>query len=106
MYCSELLKFVRDVYNYEIEVVYGYKYERGVNTLGGFVDKYYSIKSGLNKDTTINRATAKLLLNGAFGRTGLKLDETVIEIVDSEKSKELQAKYDVKRIIEYSPYVH
>lgn len=106
MYCSELLKFVRDVYNYEIEVLYGYKYERGLNCFAGFVDKYYDIKSGVNKDTSINRATAKLLLNGAFGRAGLKHDETVIEIVDSITSKKLQEKYDVKRIIEYTPNVH
>lgn len=106
MYCSELLKYVRDIHKYEIEVLYGYKYKPGYDTLSGFVDKYYEIKSGTNADTSINRATAKLLLNGAFGRTGLKLEESVIEIVDSEKSKELQLKYNVIRIIEYTPEIH
>lgn len=106
MYCSELLKYVRDVHKYEIEVLYGYKYKAEDKTFTEFVDKYYGIKSGANADTSINRATAKLLLNGAFGRMGLKLEETVIEIVDSEKSKELQLKYNVIRIIEYTPELH
>ena len=106
MYCSEILKFVRDRYKYEVEVIFGYKYKRGLNIFADFVDKYYDIKSGFNKDTNINRSTAKLMLNGAFGRTGLKLDESVVEITTSERSKELQTKYNVKRILERSPDIH
>lgn len=99
MYCSEMLKYVRDVYNYEIEVIYGYKYDRCENIFGDFIDKYYDIKSGLNKDTTINRSTSKLILNSAFGRTGLKLDESVVELVTANKSKDIQIKYNVKKLL-------
>jgi len=106
MYCSEILKYVRDKYNYDIEVIYGYKYERCENIFGGFIDKYYDIKSGVNKDTNINKSTSKLVLNSAFGRTGLKLDESTVEIVSSNRSKELQNKYNVKKILERSPDLH
>jgi hypothetical protein len=92
MYCSELLKYVRDVYKYEVEVIYGYKYERGEDIFGGFIDKYYKIKSGLDKNSTINKSTSKMILNSAFGRYGLKLDENVVALVTAEKSKELQLK--------------
>lgn len=106
MYCSEILKYVRDVYNYEIEVIYGYKYDRCENIFGDFIDKYYDIKSGVNKDTDINKSTSKLMLNSAFGRTGLKLDESTVELVTAKKSKDLQIKYNVKKIIERSPDLH
>ena len=98
MYSSEILKYVRDVHNYKIEVIFGDKFKHDTSVFDKFVHKYYAIKSGRNSNTSINRETAKLLLNSGFGRTCMNLDNHEVVIVSSEEAKLLQLKYHVKSI--------
>ena len=106
MYCSELLKYVRDVHNYKIRVLYGYKFENTHDLFTEYVNKYYNIKSRMNDNISINRTTAKLMLNSLYGRTGMRIDDIRTELTDSETSALLQKKYDVKSLIQLTPDTH
>ena len=104
-YSSELLKYVRNVWGYKIHVFYGYKFNKGVSIFEKFVDKYYRIKAGYDKHLNINRDTSKLMLNSSYGRTGMKLDDVETKFVTSKESKELQSKYQVIDVIQFTPEI-
>jgi len=93
------------VWGYKIHVFYGYKFNKGESIFDKFVDKYYRIKAGLDKHLNINRDTSKLMLNSCYGRTGMKLDDVEIKFVTSKESKELQRKYQVIDIIQFTPEI-
>jgi hypothetical protein len=44
----------------------------------------------------MERATAKMILNGVYGRLGMKPDQDIIEIVNSSKAEEILSKFNVK----------
>jgi hypothetical protein len=96
---------VRDVWGYKIHVFYGYKFNKGVSIFDKFVDKYYRIKSGLDKHLNINRDTSKLMLNSCYGRTGMKLDDVETKFVTSKKSALIQSKYQVVDVIQFTPEI-
>ena len=99
MYCSEILKYVRDVHGYTVKVIYGFKFEKGERVFGDFPDKYFDIKSGNNTSVSISRPSAKLLLNSGFGRTALKIDGHTIKLFTHDKSREIQLKHHVRNVI-------
>jgi len=49
-YFSEELKFVRDTYGYEIDVIGGVKFEKGYDVFTDFITRYYDIKSKKDKN--------------------------------------------------------
>lgn len=94
-YCSELLKYVRDVYNYKINVYYGYKYDKSDGIFTDYVDKFYNIKAGCDPLSTISRNTSKLLLNGLYGRSGMKPNLSKTKIFTTAEADIIHAKYNV-----------
>lgn len=98
MYCSEILKYVVEKYGYVVQVLYGYKFTKTSNLFESFINKYYNIKSGKSNNININRSTAKLLLNSAYGRMGMKIDNSTVEYVDEKKLPEIESMYVIKTL--------
>ena len=94
-YFSEELKDVRDNFGYKIKVIHGYKFKRGVNLFKNFVSKYYNIKAGFDLTTTIDRPTAKLLLNGGYGRFGTRLDSVQTKIIKKEDYSDIALRHEI-----------
>jgi hypothetical protein len=76
------LKYAVDSGFYQVEVIHSYKFERGVDIFKDYVEKYYGIKSR-TRTSTMGRPTAKLLLNGLYGRFGMNPHVTQATIVTS-----------------------
>jgi hypothetical protein len=93
-YFSEEVKLAMS-FGYNVIVHYGYKFERTPNLFDSFINKYFSIKAGLN-NITMDRTTAKMILNSLAGRLGMKPYQDTIEIVDSTRAEEILSKYNVK----------
>jgi hypothetical protein len=93
-YLSEELKLAIS-FGYTVKVFYGYNFERTSNIFSSFVNKYFDIKAGLS-NINMERATAKMILNGVYGRLGMKPDQDIIEIVNSSKAEEILSKFNVK----------
>jgi hypothetical protein len=82
-------------FGYNVKVHCGYKFDKTENVFTDFVNKYYSIKSGLS-DIQMDRTTAKLLLNSLYGRLGLNQHSDTIRIVDSKQAEFILSRYVVK----------
>jgi hypothetical protein len=79
-YFSEELKYAIESGYYQVEVIHSYKFERGVDIFKDYVEKYYGIKSR-TRTSTMGRPTAKLLLNGLYGRFGMNPHVTQSTII-------------------------
>ena len=93
-YFSEEAKLAKS-YGYNIKVLYGYKFDKSENIFNSFITNYFNIKAGLS-NINMDRTTAKLLINSLYGRLGMKPYQDIIEIVDSNKAKDILSKYNVK----------
>nr|YP_010130190.1 hypothetical protein KQ422_mgp108 [Clavaria fumosa]QPZ51092.1 hypothetical protein [Clavaria fumosa] len=93
-YSSELLRYARDIYNVNVIVHYGYKYNRTPDLLKKYVFKYYDLKKK-SYDNEGKKLIAKLMLNSLYGRWGLKYISSRTEIVTTKKAKEISLKYQV-----------
>lgn len=93
-YFSEEVKLAVK-YGYGIKVLYGYKFDKTENVFKDFVNKFYSIKSGTSA-TTMDRTTAKLLLNSLYGRLGMNPQLDIAKVVSSEEAVNISSKFQVK----------
>lgn len=89
IYFSELLIASLE-YGYKIEILGGYKFERGQNVFKEFVIKNYNnrLKAKKNNNTSL-QYIYKFILNSLYGRFGMKEIEYRLEIVDKDKAKTL-----------------
>jgi hypothetical protein len=82
IYWSELLKASRD-YNYKIEVLGGFKFDKGENIFSSFVNNIYEKRiEAKEKGFNSLQLTYKLILNALYGRFGMKDLENKLEIVN------------------------
>lgn len=93
-YLSEEIKFARSK-GYKITVHYVYKFDRIEGIFNNYVKTFYDIKEGFNKDSSIDRMTAKFLLNALSGRFGLKPTTDNIDSVDSKNREIIEKKFNI-----------
>jgi dsRNA-specific ribonuclease len=88
MYFSEELKQVKDLYGYEIQVHWGYQFEKGELVFHDFVNHFYEIKNDSKKLPEL-QFSAKLILNSLHGRLGMQEFKDATKVVSREKSEEI-----------------
>lgn len=74
-------------YGYTFEIIKGYEFERG-DIFSAYVNKMYNLRLEYAKGTPMN-LIAKLLMNSLYGKFGMKLESTVIDMYDSNNEFEL-----------------
>lgn len=80
-FSEELLKAQELGYNFKF--IKGLKYDRG-DVFGEYVDKIYEFRlKNPNKKTPLN-VTGKILLNGLYGKFGIRMENESIKIVNSK----------------------
>lgn len=94
-YFSEELKLAKSL-GYQITVHYGYKFEKTESVFNNYVNKFYNIKAGLDLNNSMDRVTAKLLLNSLYGRLGMNQTLDYIEVHNSKSAQDILLKYQVK----------
>lgn len=99
IYFSELLK-ESILYGYKINVIWGYKFDRGKDVFKNYVDEMYNgrLKAKLDKNNSL-QFIFKLLLNSLYGRLGMKEIENKLKILSKEDANNFMTK---KNIIFYS----
>ena len=74
-------------FGYTFEIIKGYQFETG-DLFSGYVNKMYSLRSQFEKGHPMN-LIAKLLMNSLYGKFGMKMERTVVDIfnlnVDADK---------------------
>jgi hypothetical protein len=70
--------------NYNVEIICGYKFNRGENVFKEYVEKFYGIKAGTIK-SPMGTNTSKLLLNTLYGRLGMDPYKTISIVLPDEK---------------------
>jgi hypothetical protein len=99
LYFSELLKESMK-YGYIINVIWGYKFERGKDVFKNYVEELYKgrLQAKLNDNNSL-QLSYKLLLNSLYGRFGMRDIENKLKILNKEEAEKLMTK---KNIIFYS----
>ena len=87
LYFSELLKNSLN-YGYKIEIIGGFKFERGVGIFNEFVNKIYEkrLQDKLEGNNAL-QFTNKLKLNSLYGRMGMRNIENKTVIVNKDKAE-------------------
>ena len=74
-------------FGYTFEILKGYQFETG-DLFSGYVNKMYSLREEYPKPHAMN-LIAKLLLNSLYGKFGMKVERTIVDIfnlnVDADK---------------------
>jgi len=68
-------------YGYTFEILHGYQFETG-NIFENYVLKMYNLRQEYDKSNAMN-LIAKLLMNSLYGKFGMKLDSTEIDMYDT-----------------------
>lgn len=68
-------------YGYSFEILKGYEFERG-NIFSEYVLKMYNLRQEYVKGHPMN-LIAKLLMNSLYGKFGMRLESTIIDIYDT-----------------------
>nr|YP_010296717.1 DNA polymerase [Polyozellus multiplex]UMI33310.1 DNA polymerase [Polyozellus multiplex] len=92
-YFSEEIKYAESL-GYNIIVHYGYKFDKTDNVFTNFVNKFYAIKSNKN-EISMDRTTAKWLLNSLYGRLGMRQHNDNIAIVNNIEAESILSKYQL-----------
>lgn len=75
-------------YGYTFDIIKGYEFEKGY-IFKEYVDKMYSLRMEYPKGHPMN-LIAKLLMNSLYGKFGMRLESTIINIYDSTNETELE----------------
>nr|QWO71429.1 DNA polymerase [Termitomyces sp. K1Ac] len=87
LYWSELLKASRE-YGYKIQVLGGFKFEKGYDVFKPFIRDIYEKRSKAKENSLFSlQYVFKLIMNSLYGRFGMKEIENKLEIVDRDKAK-------------------
>lgn len=96
MYFSEELKESVYKYNYNIEILYGYKFERSKVPFKEFIIKYYNLRNAAKSEGLNSKAlTCKLLMNSLYGRYGMKDIKDVVKLVSPSEAEFIHLYHDV-----------
>ena len=85
-YFSEELKFAHEQ-GYDINVLYGYKFDKNLGVFDKYVEHFYKIKS--NTLDKVERWISKSFLNNLLGRFGLNINKPITKLVDFEEFQEI-----------------
>lgn len=115
-YFSEELKNAVNKYGYKIEIIYGYKFEKGNGLFTKLVNKYYELKKYAKSIGEHSKSsTSKLLMNSLFGRFGMKPIKNIVKIVNKDESNNIHLYHNVHdniplndqlEYIKYSPQIN
>nr|QWO71426.1 DNA polymerase [Termitomyces sp. T73sscA] len=95
LYWSELLKASCE-YGYKIEVIGGFKFEKGKKVFDSFIlDIYEKRLEAKKKGLSSLQYIFKLILNSLYGRMGMKDLENKLEIIDKDKAEILLSKKNI-----------
>jgi hypothetical protein len=90
------LKEAVNFYGYKIDILYGYKFERGSHIFTDLVHKYYNIKQQAKSLGEYSKyITAKLIMNSLFGRFGMKPIKNIVKIVGKDESDKIHLHHNV-----------
>ena len=67
-------------FGYNFEILKGYQFKKGL-IFKDYVEKMYNLRLQYDKGTAMN-LIAKLLMNSLYGKFGMKLENTIIEMFD------------------------
>jgi hypothetical protein len=67
-------------YGYSFKILHGYQFEQG-DLFSGYINKMYNLRMEYAKGTPMN-LIAKLLMNSLYGKFGMRLDITKVEVFD------------------------
>ena len=76
-------------YGYTFEILNGYEFQKG-NIFESYVTKMYNLRLQYPKGNAMN-LIAKLLMNSLYGKFGMKLHSTTIEMFNTENDTELNS---------------
>src|SRR5450631_3634555 len=82
-------------FGYQFEILNGYQFDKG-DLFSGYVNKMYNLRLQYAKGHAIN-LIAKLLLNSLYGKFGMKLDRTEVEMFDCSTD---EGKKDLKDMLD------
>ena len=80
-------------YGYQFNILNGYQFEQG-NIFEEYVMKMYNLRLQYPKGEAMN-LIAKLLMNSLYGKFGMKLENTIVEMYDTSIDSELDLFKDV-----------
>jgi DNA polymerase type B, organellar and viral len=90
------LKEAVNKYGYKIEIIYGYKFDKGKGLFTKLVNKYYNIKKYAKSIGEYSQsATAKLIMNSLFGRFGMRPIKNIVKIVTKDESNKIHLYHNV-----------
>ena len=75
-------------YGYTFEILNGYQFEKG-DLFSSYVNKMYSLRLQYEKGTPMN-LIAKLLMNSLYGKFGMRMETTVVDIFDTSTDLRLE----------------
>ena len=85
-YFSEQLKFA-SLNGYDMFVHKGYTFDKQLNVFDSYVEYFYNIKS--TRNSKVEKAISKSLLNNLLGRFGLDINKSKTELVDMDSYNEI-----------------
>jgi len=90
------LKDAVNLYGYKIEILFGYKFNRGSHIFTDLVNKYYNIKLQAKSLGEYSKyITAKLIMNSLYGRFGMKPIKNIVKIVGKDESDKIHLHHNV-----------
>ena len=79
-------------YGYTFEIIKGYEFDKA-NIFSDYVNKMYNLRMQYEKGSPMN-LIAKLLMNSLYGKFGMKLDSTEIDMYDSSTEWGMERLHD------------
>ena len=90
IFSEEIKEALKD--GYSINIIYGYKFERGKNLFKDYIDNFYEIKKSTNDP--VEKALSKLMLNSLYGKFGMKDIISNMKIMDKKEANKITKNYN------------
>ena len=87
-------------FGYQFEIIRGYQFELG-DIFSTYIEKLYNLRLQYGKGTPMN-LIAKLLMNSLYGKFGMKLEKTQVEIYDTTDKADLELFNEMLISLEYT----
>ena len=87
-------------FGYEFEIIRGYQFELG-DIFSTYIEKLYNLRLQYGKGTPMN-LIAKLLMNSLYGKFGMSLEKTQVEIYDTTDKADLELFNEMLISLEYT----
>ena len=83
-------------FGYQFEILKGYQFQKG-NIFKEYIEKMYNLRLQFEKGHAMN-LIAKLLMNSLYGKFGMKLESTIVEMFDTSSETELSLFNDLLEV--------